>query len=54
VVLWYDLPVKIATGVLLYAFLWRRGHLSRGAGFVLVALYFGYTLLRGALFPVDF
>lgn len=53
-VLWYDLPVKIATGCLLFGFLWRHSRLGRGAGLTLVALYFGYTALRGVLFPLDF
>jgi cation:H+ antiporter len=50
----YDLPVKIATGALLYAFLWRRADLSRGEALVLMALYFAYLLIRGYYFPADF
>jgi cation:H+ antiporter len=50
----YDLPVKIATGVLLYVFLWRRSDLGRAEALALIALYFAYILLRGYFFPADF
>ncbi|MDH5512750.1 MAG: hypothetical protein OEY27_05985 [Gammaproteobacteria bacterium] len=53
VIVEYDLPVKITTGVLLYVFLWRHEQLGRGAAFALFGLYFGYVVLRGALFPAD-
>jgi cation:H+ antiporter len=54
VIVVYDLPVKIATGVLLYLFLWRRSDLSRLEAVTLVAVYFGYILARGVFFPQDF
>jgi len=50
----YDLPTKIATGVLLYVFLMSRRGLSRGHALILMGLYVGYALLRGVLFPADF
>ncbi len=53
VIVTYDLPVKIATGVLLYLFLRHREKLGRGGAFVLLGLYFGYVALRGLLFPSD-
>lgn len=53
VIVAYDLPVKIATGVLLYLFLWRRADLSRAEAFALIGLYLGYVALRGAWFPAD-
>ncbi len=52
VTLAYDLPVKIATGVLLY-FLLAQGHLDRRGAVLLIVTYVGYLLLRGVLFPQD-
>lgn len=52
VTLAYDLPVKIATGVLLY-FLLAQGHLDRRGAVLLIVTYAGYLLLRGVLFPQD-
>jgi len=54
VIMVYDLPVKIATGALLFIFLWRNENLSRYGALILLALYFGYVLLRAAFFPDDF
>lgn len=53
VIVVYDLPVKIATGVLLFVFLWRRSGLSRGEALTLIAIYVVYVALRHALFPQD-
>ena len=50
----YDLPVKIVTGALLYALLWHRSTLNRHEALLLIGLYVGYVLVRGALFPGDF
>jgi cation:H+ antiporter len=50
----YDLPVKIATGALLFLFLWRNESLDRYAALILLALYLGYVLLRAVFFPGDF
>jgi cation:H+ antiporter len=54
VIMVYDLPVKIATGVLLFIFLWRNENLGRYEALILIALYIGYALLRAVFFPVDF
>lgn len=53
VVLWYDLPIKIATGALLYAFLARHERLRRWELLLLLATYFVYVLLRPLLFARD-
>jgi cation:H+ antiporter len=53
VIVVYDLPVKLATGALLYLFLWRRADLSRLEALVLMGLYAGYVVLRGLWFPAD-
>jgi cation:H+ antiporter len=53
VVIGYDLPVKIATGALLYAFLRRGSRLSPTEALVLIAAYAAYVLSRGVLFPGD-
>jgi cation:H+ antiporter len=54
VIMVYDLPVKIATGALLFIFLWRSENLSRYEALILLAFYFGYVLLRAVFFPGDF
>jgi cation:H+ antiporter len=54
VIMVYDLPVKIATGVLLFIFLWRNENLGRYEALILIVLYIGYALLRAVFFPVDF
>lgn len=54
VIMVYDLPVKIATGALLFVFLWRNENLSRYEALTLLVLYFGYVLLRAGFFPGDF
>lgn len=54
VIMVYDLPVKIATGALLFIFLWRNENLGRYQALILLALYFGYVLLRALFFPGDF
>lgn len=53
VAVWYDLPVKIATGGLLYAFLRRGARMSHGEAWVLIVAFFVYLMLRAALFPDD-
>ncbi len=54
VIVVYDLPVKIATGALLFVFLWRRENLSHREALILLALYIGYALLRAVFFPADY
>lgn len=53
VIVVYDLPVKLATGALLYVFLWRRADLSRAEALALIGLYLAYVVLRGLWFPAD-
>jgi cation:H+ antiporter len=53
VAVWYDLPVKFATGGLLFVFLRRGARLGRGEAWILIVTYFAYLLLRGTLFPRD-
>lgn len=53
VVNYYDLPVNIATALLLYAFLWRREALSKKEAMILILLFVAYLLLRPLLFPED-
>lgn len=53
VALWYDLPVKIATGALLYAFLRKHESLRRVELLILLSTYFVYLMLRPMLFPRD-
>jgi cation:H+ antiporter len=54
VIIVYDLPIKIATGALLYVFLLRRSDLSRVEAVVLIAIYFAYVLARGLFYPQDY
>ena len=54
VVLFYDLPVKIATAGLLYAFLRYREDLNRWEAVTLLVCFAAYVLARPRLFPVDF
>lgn len=49
----YDLPVKIATGLLIYFFFWRHAGLRRPAALLLILAYIGYLTGRGVWFPVD-
>ncbi len=51
-VVWFDMPVKIATALLLLWFLWK-GRLQKKQAAVLIILYLLYLLFRNILFPVD-
>lgn len=53
VIVLYDLPVNIATAVLLYVFLIRHEDMSRTEAVALLALFFAYLYLRVLLFPGD-
>lgn len=53
VVVVYDLPIKIASGAVLYVFLRRRSRLSRTVAIGLIAVYLAYVFARHALFPLD-
>ncbi|MBN2567318.1 sodium:calcium antiporter [Candidatus Woesearchaeota archaeon] len=52
VVVEYDLPIKIATGIAIFAFLWR-GRLRKWQGVLLIALYIAYLFMRMRFFPAD-
>lgn len=49
----FDLPVKIATAALIYAFVFRRLRLNRGQAVLLILLYFAYLYARQQFFPAD-
>jgi cation:H+ antiporter len=49
----YDLPAKIATGLLIYFFFWRHAGLRGPAALLLILAYVGYLIGRGWWFPVD-
>ena len=50
----YDLPVKIATALLLYIFLLRKEDLNKWEAVTLIGLFLAYLTLRNMLFPQDF
>lgn len=52
VVIWFDLPIKIATAFLIF-FMLRKGHLSKKNAVVLMGLYVLYLILRNMYFPAD-
>ncbi|MCK5640540.1 MAG: sodium:calcium antiporter [Gammaproteobacteria bacterium] len=54
VVNFYDLPVNIATALLLYAFLWRKEGLTKKEALILILLFVMYLLFRQVFFPEDF
>jgi hypothetical protein len=49
----FDLPTKIATGVLIYVVFRSRGELNRLSAAALIAAYVAYLLLRPTWFPTD-
>jgi cation:H+ antiporter len=53
VIVVYDLPVKIASGALLYLLLWRRPHMGRHSAVALILVYLGYLACRQLFFPSD-
>ncbi len=52
VVIWYDLPVKIVTALLILWFLWK-GKLAKRNAAILLILYFAYLIVRNIYFPTD-
>ncbi|MBW2997033.1 hypothetical protein KY349_01690, partial [Candidatus Woesearchaeota archaeon] len=52
VVVWYDLPVKIATALLILWFLWK-GKLKKRNAVILILLYLAYLFFRQMFFPAD-
>jgi cation:H+ antiporter len=53
VIIWYDLPLKIATAVLLY-FMLRKGSLKKAYAVVIMLIFAAYLFLRQTYFPTDF
>jgi cation:H+ antiporter len=53
VVVLYDLPVKIATGILIFYFLWRNERLNKWEAIMLMVLFATYLLVRQTYFPGD-
>lgn len=54
VVVFFDLPVKILTAVLLYYFLMRNEKLNRWEAVILIITFAIYLIIRQIYFPVDF
>ena len=52
VVIWYDLPIKIATALLILWFLWK-GRIKKWEAGVMIFLYIAYLFFRNMYFPVD-
>ena len=53
VIIWYDLPVKIITGILLFMML-IKGKLKKWQAVCLVMMYIAYLFFRNMYFPADF
>lgn len=53
VVIWFDLPFKIITGILLFIML-LKGRLKKPYAVLLILLYLAFLFLRNMYFPVDF
>ncbi|MAG73757.1 hypothetical protein CL620_05540 [archaeon] len=53
VVVLYDLPVKIGTGLLIFYFLWRNEKLNKWEAISLMALFAVYLVVRQTYFPGD-
>lgn len=53
-VIYYDLPVKIGTALLIYYFLLRSQDLKKTEGLALILLFLVYLWARTIFFPVDF
>lgn len=49
----YDIPVKIATAILLMWFLWRNSMFTRKEAVTMITIYFVYVLVRLKYFAVD-
>jgi cation:H+ antiporter len=54
VVTWYDMPVKIITGALIYFLLLKHTTMRNRHALVLIVAYLGYLLIRQAYFPTDY
>lgn len=53
VVVFYDLPIKLITAILLYVFLRRRADLDRREAALLIGIFLVYLLGRNRWFPTD-
>lgn len=54
VIVLYDLPLKIATALLIYYFLMKGKNLTKSQAITLMIIYFVYLAIRVIFFPVDF
>ena len=54
VIVFYDLPIKLATAFLIYYFLWKDEDISKRDGAILIGLFLVYLYFRLQFFPVDF
>jgi len=53
VVIVFDLPVKILSGLLLFYFLWKHEALDKWKAIILTVLYVAFLIIRGIYFPID-
>ncbi|MDP6138514.1 MAG: sodium:calcium antiporter [Candidatus Woesearchaeota archaeon] len=49
----FDIPVKIASGIILIWFLWKNRMFTRKEAMTMITIYFVYILVRLRYFPVD-
>ena len=49
----FDLPIKIGTGLLIYYFLFRSEDITKVEGIILICLFFAYIFIRAIHFPAD-
>lgn len=54
VVVWYDLPVKILSSLVILGFLWKYKCLGKKEAVILIGMFFVYLVVRNMFFPVDF
>lgn len=54
VITFFDLPLKIASSLVLFIFLWRQENLTRKEALSLILIYIGYIYARNIYFPQDF
>lgn len=53
VVILFDLPMKILSGLILFYFLWKHEALDKWKAVTLTALYVAYLIIRSIYFPTD-
>ncbi len=54
VVIFYDLPIKIVTALLIFFMLWKEQIMKKTSGIALIILYLIYIYFRNRYYPVDF